>query len=248
MSSLEKYFDNYRKNIIGIEKEFQSPYGIKKIIYADWIASGRLYKPIEDTIVNNFAPFVGNTHSESSVTGTAMTKAYHKAQKIIKDHVNAGPNDVIITQGTGMTGVINKFQRILGLRVCEQLSEFLNIPKENRPVVFITHMEHHSNQTSWLETIADVVIIEPNNKGLINYDHLNHLLDLYKDRNLKIGSFSAASNVTGIETDYHLLAKIMHDHGGYCFVDFAASAPYVDINMHPKDRLEKLDARKIDKL
>ena len=103
-------------------------------------------------------------------------------------------------------------------------------------------MEHHSNQTSWLETIADVVIIEPNNKGLINYDHLNHLLDLYKDRNLKIGSFSAASNVTGIETDYHLLAKIMHDHGGYCFVDFAASAPYVDINMHPKDPLEKLDA------
>jgi selenocysteine lyase/cysteine desulfurase len=242
MSSLEKYFDNYRKNIIGIEKEFQSPYGIKKIIYADWIASGRLYKPIEDTIINNFAPFVGNTHSESSVTGTAMTKAYHKAQKIIKDHVNAGPNDVIISQGTGMTGVINKFQRILGLRVCEQLSEFLNIPKENRPVVFITHMEHHSNQTSWLETIADVVIIEPNNKGLINYDHLNHLLDLYKDRNLKIGSFSAASNVTGIETDYHLLAKIMHDHGGYCFVDFAASAPYVDINMHPKDPLEKLDA------
>jgi selenocysteine lyase/cysteine desulfurase len=242
MSSLEKYFDNYRKNIIGIEKEFQSPYGIKKIIYADWIASGRLYKPIEETIINNFAPFVGNTHSESSVTGTAMTKAYHKAQKIIKDHVNAGPNDVIITQGTGMTGVINKFQRILGLRVCEQLSEFLNIPKENRPVVFITHMEHHSNQTSWLETIADVVIIEPNNKGLINYDHLNHLLDLYKDRNLKIGSFSAASNVTGIETDYHLLAKIMHDHGGYCFVDFAASAPYVNINMHPKDPLEKLDA------
>lgn len=242
MSSLEKYFNNYRKNIIGIEKEFQSPYGIKKIIYADWIASGRLYKPIEDTIINNFAPFVGNTHSESSVTGTAMTKAYHKAQKIIKDHVNAGPNDVIITQGTGMTGVINKFQRILGLRVCEQLNEFLNIPKENRPVVFITHMEHHSNQTSWLETIADVVIIEPNNKGLINYDHLNHLLNLYKDRNLKIGSFSAASNVTGIETDYHLLAKIMHEHGGYCFVDFAAAAPYVDINMHPKDPLEKLDA------
>lgn len=242
MSSLEKYFEKYRKDIIGIDKSFMSPYGVKKIIYADWIASGRLYSPIEETLLKNFAPYVGNTHSESSVTGTAMTKAYHLAQNIIKTHVNAGPNDVIITQGTGMTGVINKFQRILGLRVCEQLLNYLNLPKENKPVVFITHMEHHSNQTSWLETIADVVIIEPNDKGLINYDHLEHLLKLYKDRPLKIGSFSAASNVTGIETDYHLLAKIMHENDGYCFVDFAASAPYVDINMHPKEPKEKLDA------
>ena len=242
MTDLQQHFNRFRDNIIGIDQSFSSPFGEKKLIYADWIASGRLYRPIEEKLQNNFGPFVGNTHSESSVTGTSMTHAYHHAHDIIKKHVNAGPGDVIITQGTGMTGMVNKLQRILGLRVCEQLQEYINLPEEKKPVVFITHMEHHSNQTSWLETIADVVIIEPDAYGHIDYEHLRKLLDLYKDRELKIGSFTAASNVTGIETDYHRLAKIMHNHGGFCFVDFAAAAPYVNMNMHPEDPDERLDA------
>lgn len=242
MSDLQKHFNRFRNNIIGIDQLFTSPFGEKKLVYADWIASGRLYRPIEEKLQNIFGPFVGNTHSESSVTGTSMTHAYHHAHDIIKKHVNAGPGDVIITQGTGMTGMVNKLQRILGLRVCEQLQEFVNLPEEKKPVVFITHMEHHSNQTSWLETIADVVIIEPDASGHIDYEHLGKLLDLYKDRELKIGSFTAASNVTGIETDYHRLAKIMHNYGGFCFVDFAAAAPYVNMNMHPEDPDERLDA------
>ncbi|MBU2493434.1 MAG: aminotransferase class V-fold PLP-dependent enzyme [Bacteroidetes bacterium] len=242
MSQLEKHFQKYRNNIIGIDQEFSSPYGTKKIIYADWVASGRLYKPIEKRMCDIFGPFVGNTHSESSVTGTSMTHAYHKAQKIIKEHVNAGKDDVIITAGSGMTAVVNKFQRILGLKVPEQLKDFIHIPKEEKPVVFITHMEHHSNQTSWIETIADVVIIEPNDEGLINFGHLSDLLSLYQNRKVKIGSFTACSNVTGIQTDYYKFARMMHENGGYCFIDFAASAPYVDINMHPDDPMEKLDA------
>ena len=242
MENLENYFQKFRDNIVGINQDFQSPYGNKKIIYADWIASGRLYKPIEEKLAQTFGPFVGNTHSESSVTGTSMTKAYHKAHEIIKKHVNANQNDVIITQGTGMTGVVNKFQRILGLKVCEQLQPYISFPEERKPVVFITHMEHHSNQTSWLETIADVVIIEPDEQGHINIEHLDQLLKQYKNRELKIGSFTAASNVTGIRTDYHRMAKIMHKHGGYCFVDFAAAAPYVNIDMHPEDPMEQLDA------
>lgn len=242
MTELEKYFQSYRKNIIGIDQEFISPYGTKKIIYADWVASGRLYEPIEKKICEIIGPFVGNTHSESSVTGTSMTQAYHHAQKIIKDHVNAGKDDVIISAGFGMTAVVNKFQRILGLKIPEQLTDYFNIPKEEKPVVFITHMEHHSNQTSWLETISDVVIIEPNEEGLINYNHLKELLNLYDKRKLKIGAFSACSNVTGIQSDYYKMARMMHEHGGFCFVDFAASAPYVNIDMHPGDPMEKLDA------
>lgn len=242
MTELEKYFQKFRNNIIGINQEFESPYGNQKIIYADWVASGRLYGPIEKKLCEYVGPFVGNTHSESSVTGTSMTHAYHKAQKIIKDHVNADKDDVIITAGSGMTAVINKFQRILGLKIPEQLKGFLNMPKEEKPVVFITHMEHHSNQTSWLETIADVVIIEPNEEGLINFDHLKELLKLYENRKLKIGSFSACSNVTGIQNEYYKLARLMHQNGGFCFVDFAASAPYVNINMHPGDPMDKLDA------
>jgi selenocysteine lyase/cysteine desulfurase len=171
-----------------------------------------------------------------------MTQAYHEAHHIIKKHVNAGPDDVIITAGSGMTKVVSKFQRILGLKVPEQLKDYLCFPEDLRPVVFVTHMEHHSNHTTWLETIAEVVVIEPDDEGLVDPGKLKPLLDRYKNRKLKIGAFSACSNVTGIKTPYHELAKIMHENGGYCFVDFACSAPYSEINMHPEDPLEKLDA------
>ncbi|MBK7103779.1 MAG: aminotransferase class V-fold PLP-dependent enzyme [Ignavibacteriae bacterium] len=242
MTELEKYFTKFREKIIGIDQEFESSYGIKKIIYADWIASGRLYSDIEEKVINTFGPFVGNTHSESSITGTLMTNSYHKAQQIIKRHVNADKNDVIISAGFGMTAVVNKLQRILGLRISEKFRDCVKLNDEEKPIVFITHMEHHSNQTSWLETIADVKIIEPNEFGLVNYENLEKLLGEFQHKKTKIGAFTAASNVTGIRTDYHKLAKIMHENGGLCFIDFAASAPYVDINMHPENLLEKLDA------
>ncbi|MGK9477297.1 aminotransferase class V-fold PLP-dependent enzyme [Melioribacter sp. OK-6-Me] len=242
MNSLEKYFEKFRLNITGIDQTFDSPYGKKKIIYADWIASGRLYNPIEKIMIERFGPFVGNTHSESSVTGTSMTKAYREARNIIKRHVNASNNDVLLFAGYGMTAAVNKFQRLLGLRVPEQLQRHINIPKDEKPVVFLTHMEHHSNQTSWLETICDVVLIQPDDKGLVDLSHFKHLLELYSHRKLKIGSFTAASNVTGIETPYYEMAELMHEYDGYCFVDFAAAAPYVNINMHPKNPAQKLDA------
>ncbi len=242
MENLEKYFEKFRKNIIGNNKTFHSPYGEKRIVYADWIASGRLYEPIEKKMCEGFGPLVGNTHSESSVTGTSMTLAYHYAHELIKRHVNAGKDDVIITAGAGMTGVVNKFQRILGLKIPEQLKEYIHLPKELRPVVFVTHMEHHSNQTSWLETIADVVVVPPDDHGLVSLDNLEYHLEKHKNSQLKIGAFTACSNVTGIVTPYHQMAAIMHKYGGFCFIDFACSAPYVDMNMHPEDPFQKLDA------
>ncbi len=240
--SLEKYFESFRNNIIGIDSFFKSPYGLQKIVYADWIASGRLYQPIEDKISNLFGPLVGNTHSESSETGKTMTNAYKLAHTIIKQHVNADDDDVIITTGFGMTSALAKFQRILGIRVPEKLLSSCHLPDEEKPVVFITHMEHHSNQTPWLESIADVVILEPDENLMVKTDSLAKEIVKYKNRKLKIGSFSACSNVTGIETPVYELAKIMHAHGGYCFVDFAASAPYATIDMHPEDPSKKLDA------
>ncbi|MDJ0830226.1 MAG: aminotransferase class V-fold PLP-dependent enzyme [Desulfobacterales bacterium] len=240
--SLEKYFESFRNNIIGIDSFFKSPYGLQKIVYADWIASGRLYQPIEDKLSNLFGPLIGNTHSESSETGKTMTNAYKLAHTIIKQHVNADDDDVIITTGFGMTSALAKFQRILGIRVPEKLLSYCHLPDEEKPVVFITHMEHHSNQTPWLESIADVVILEPDENLMVKTDSLAKEIVKYKNRKLKIGSFSACSNVTGIETPVYELAKIMHAHGGYCFVDFAASAPYVTIDMHPEDPSKKLDA------
>ncbi len=116
MSELEKYFNQFRKNIIGIDAEIDTPYGIKKLIYADWIASGRLYSPIEKRIIEDIGPMVGNTHSESTATGKAMTDAYHFAQGIVKEHVNASDDDILIFTGTGMTSAIVKLQRILVLK------------------------------------------------------------------------------------------------------------------------------------
>jgi selenocysteine lyase/cysteine desulfurase len=241
MSELENYFDQFRRNVIGYDLEFQTPYGRKPLIYADWIASGRLYGPIEEKLAHTFGPYVGNTHSESSVTGTSMTRAYHEARAIIKRHVNAGPNDVIIASGSGMTGVVNKLQRILGLRVPELLLPHVSIPEEARPVIFITHMEHHSNQTSWIETVADVEWLAPLPNGECCLETLDAALKKFGDRP-KIGSFTACSNVTGVRTPYHKMARIMHEHGGLCFVDFAASAPYEPMDMHPEDEMERLDA------
>ncbi len=241
-TQLEQYFDQFRHNIIGINQEFVSPFGKKKIIYTDWTASGRLYRPIEEKLMNDFGPFVANTHTETTISGTAMTMAYHKARNIIKAHVNASNNDVLITDGTGMTGVVNKFQRILGLKIPENLKEFTNIPKEKKPIVFISHMEHHSNQTSWLETIADVEIIPGCEKGLFCIENLEILLEKYKNRTTKIASITSCSNVTGIKTPYHQVAKLMHQNNGLCFVDFACSGPYVKIDMHPSDAESYLDA------
>ena len=239
---METYFKPFRDNIIGINEHFNSPFGRVPIVYADWIASGRFYRPIENRITETMGPYIGNTHTETSETGTMMTKAYHLAHKKIKEHVNASPDDVIITAGFGMTAVVNKLQRMLGLKSCGQRSKKDCIDEENRPVVFLTHMEHHSNHTSWFETMSDVVQIPPAPDLLIDLDQLRALLEKYKDRKIKIGSFTACSNVTGIETPYHQMAKLMHEYGGYCFIDFAASAPYADINMHPADPKEKLDA------
>ena len=241
MTDLEQYFLPYRNQIIGIDERFETPYGQQPIIYADWIASGRLYRPIENRLMEDFGPYVANTHTETTTTGTLMTKAYQFSHEYIKKHVNAGPNDVIITAGSGMTAVINKLQRILSIKGCTEHRK--DCPKQtDKPVVFVSHMEHHSNHTSWFETMAELVQLEPDDNLLINLEDLEAKLEQYRDREFKIGSFTACSNVTGIRTPIHEMARLMHRYGGLIFVDYAAGAPYMDINMHPEDPLEKLDA------
>lgn len=240
--NLEVYFSSFRKHIVGLDQEFESPYGKKKIIYADWTASGRLYGPIEEKLLKDIGPFVANTHTETSITGSAITLAYHDARTIIKKHVNASKDDILITVGTGMTGAINKFQRILGIKLNENLKNYTNVPDEKRPIIFVSHMEHHSNQTSWLETIAQVEVIQSNDDGFPCLKNIQQLLNKYQHVPLKIAAITGCSNVTGIRTNYYEIAKIMHQNNGLCFVDFACSAPYVNIDMHPKDDEQYLDA------
>lgn len=240
---MEQYFSKFRQHIIGIDQKIKTPYHKDlKITYTDWTASGRNYKLIEDKIQNELMPFVANTHTETNDTGMAMTYAYHLARNTIKKHVNAKDSDVIITCGSGMTGVVNKFQRILGLKIHENFSHQLIIKDEDKPIILISHMEHHSNQTSWLETIADVEIVKPCSEGLISIENFEKTLQKHAHRKTKIVSITACSNVTGICTPYHKIAQITHKYNGLCFVDFACSAPYLSINMHPENPEEKLDA------
>jgi selenocysteine lyase/cysteine desulfurase len=241
-SGLAAHFAAFRPHIVGADATITTPCGERPLIYADWTASGRLYRPIEQRLADEIGPFVANTHSEASATGALMTEAYHEAHEILRRHVNAGPDDVVIPAGSGMTTVVNKLIRLLGLRVPEQLAPFTDVPRERRPVVLVTHMEHHSNQTPWIETIADVVVLPPDPEGLVDVAALDEALAQHADRPLKIGAFSACSNVTGIRTPIHELAKVMHAHGGVCFADFAASAPYVPIDMHPPEAGAHLDA------
>lgn len=235
-ASLQDWFARFREHTIGVDVPFDSPYGRQRMLYADWIASGRLYAPIEELLRHRIAPFVGNTHTETSEAGTTMTRAYHRALAVIKRHVNAGRDDAVVSYGSGMTAVVNKFQRILGLRVHENYIDRVRPPEHARPVVFVTHMEHHSNQTSWLETICEVRVIPADADGLVDLAGLDALLAEYRERPVKFASVTSCSNVTGIVTPYHEIAERMHRAGGLCFVDFAASAPYIDIDMHPAGR------------
>jgi len=234
---LESWFSGFRKNIIGIDQQIHTQRGPLKMVYADWTASGRAYAPIEKHLYEHILPFWANTHSGGTATGTEMTNAYENAKGIIKKHVNASSEDAVLMCGSGMTAAVNKLQRMIGLRYVDPPAK-----ESDRPVVFVTELEHHSNHISWLETIATVEIVKCGDDGNVDLGHLEQLLNEFKDRKKKIAAITACSNVTGIETPYHEIAKMMHEADGFCFVDFASSAPYVSIDMHPRIPGTHLDA------
>ncbi len=240
--NLESYFKPFRDGIIGIDATMKLADGtVKPVVYADWTASGRLYAPIEDFMRNEIAPLVANTHTETTYTGVAMTRAYHAARETIKRHVNAGPRDSLFFVGFGMTAAINKLQRILGLRLPEGCAR--DCRKGKRPLVLVTHMEHHSNQITWEECDVDLLIVPRDEAtGLPDLAWQERMLKEHADRPLLIGAFTGGSNVTGLLTPYGKMAALMHKYGGLAFVDFAGAAPYIDIDMHPANPEERLDA------
>ncbi len=239
---LETFFAPYRSRIVGIDRELPLRDGSSgRLVYADWTASGRLYRPIEDFMLREIGPLVANTHTETTYTGVAMTHAYHEARETIKRAVNAAEDDSLIFSGFGMTSAVNKLQRLLGLRLPEGCNR--NCGERPRPLVLITHMEHHSNQITWEECDVDVRIIpRDENTGLPDLIWQERILEENRHRPLLIGAFTSCSNVTGLVTPYHRMAALMHRYGGLCFVDFAASAPYLAIDMHPADPEARLDA------
>ena len=224
-----------RESVIGDDHVMETPYGRRRVTYADYTASGRALTFIEDFIRDEVLPGYANTHTESSGTGLQTTRLREDARRIIRDAVRGDDDTVVIFAGSGCTGAIDKLIGVLGLRIPSALEDRWHlsehIPAGQRPVVFIGPYEHHSNEIPWRESIADVVTIREDADGGVNQDDLRARLEEFADRPLLIGSFSAASNVTGIVSDTHGVSALLHEHGALAFWDFAAAAPYVDIEM-----------------
>jgi len=243
-------FDFLRAQIVGIDSAFDTPFGRRLMVYCDYTASGRCLVFVE-RYLQSLQRIYANTHTEDDLTGRSMSRLLHAAERTIKESVNAGPMGRIVACGTGATGAIDKLQQIVGVALAPatrkavgdlmrnyfgdtQVEGFRQYQQAHQPVVFVGPYEHHSNEVTWRQGLATVVEVNLADDGSVDLVHLESLLKEpeYQGR-LRIGAFSAASNVTGMRSPVREIARLLHAHDAFACFDYAASAPYVEIDMNP---------------
>ncbi|NNE07513.1 MAG: aminotransferase class V-fold PLP-dependent enzyme, partial [Gemmatimonadetes bacterium] len=240
-----------RRQIVGVDSTFTTPFGERLMSYCDYTASGRCLQFVE-SYLQGLQKIYANTHTEDDITGRSMSRLLHEAEASIKRSVNAGPAGRIIATGAGATAAIDKLQQIIGIalppatrkNICDMLGgtdtsavgrDIEEVFRKSQPVVFVGPYEHHSNEISWRESLATTIEVRMDANGRIDLAHLEELLqDPAWQGRLRVGSFSAASNVTGMRSDVRAIASLLHEYDAIACFDFAACAPYVEIDMNPE--------------
>jgi selenocysteine lyase/cysteine desulfurase len=245
MQSFDEVASFIRQNEVGRRASLDTPYGRRLVTYADLTATGR-YLHFVEAWLRRVRPYYANSHTAISSTGRVMTELREEARRVIKRSLNTGPQDEVLFVGSGATAAVNKLVGLLGWRISEPLEREYglsqHIPREKRPVVFVGPYEHHSNELPWLESIAEVVEIALTARGQVDLADLERRLVEFAARPVKLGTFSAASNVTGVLTDVKAVSRMLHAHGALAVFDYAAGGPYMPIDMHPPDEAERIDA------
>ncbi|CAF2071588.1 unnamed protein product [Rotaria magnacalcarata] len=219
---LVQYIDD---NIIGKDYIFNGPWGLRRMVYCDYTASGRPLEFIENYLRSYVLPLYGNTHSETSLCAQQATRFREEARNIIKKSVNATENDVLLFTGTGSTGAVHTLVSNF---------DFNDVNSRKNTIVMVSAFEHHSNILPWTETGVEVIRIPTTQQGILDLSVLKAKLQHYS--NLKkriICSLNAASNITGIYTDVDTVSTLVHSYSGLMFWDYATAAPYMKIDMNP---------------
>jgi len=210
--------------LIGHHAIISGPLGDRSLLYADYVASGRALRQIEDFVLTELLPFYANSHTEASYVGGYMTRLRSQARNILREEVNASKDHAVIFTGSGATAGINRIAHLISLKEM--------VAKRLTPVVLIGPYEHHSNILPWRESGAEVIEVLEAESGGPCMTSLSQTLKHVKGRPI-VGAFSAASNVSGIVTDVVAVTRVLKAAGAIVIWDYAGGAPYLPIDLCP---------------